>query len=139
MIRKLALVTSSVLLALAAGLALLWWLIFVRAFPFPTEGKALLFFAAVFLVQLVSLLLLGQLLARAWEETHPGLAWLAVAGGFYLLFGNALYFFTPAIGGMVILPVLVLAITAKLVFEHKKAQDIQKVRGLSTERADPKD
>ena len=129
MIRKLALVASSVLLALAASLAVLWWwLLFHSESAFPSEhaGKMLIFDVAVFVIQLLSLLLLSQLLARAWRDVRSGLAWLAVAGGFFLLFANALYFFTPAIGSMVILPALLLALVAKLVAklvsEHKKAQ-----------------
>lgn len=118
MMRKLALVASSVLLALAASLAVLWWwLLFHSESAFPSEhaGKVLIFDVAVFVIQFLSLLLLGQLLARAWRDVGSGLAWLAVAGGFFLLFANALYFFTPAVGSIVILPALLLALVAKLV------------------------
>lgn len=104
--KRLVLVCAGGFFVLTALAAATWWVLVVRRLPeFPTEhiGKVIAFLVGSALVQLLSLVLVFRLIKEARSADFLGFSWLTFFASALVLFGNALYFFTPAIGAPIVL------------------------------------
>ena len=101
--RRLALIGSTLLFFVSLGSGTYWFLMWSRG--------NLIVSLSLFLVQLLSWVVVGWTIIRAWRTSPSWLDWYTLLPAWFLVVGNLAFYFSPVVGS----PVLIIAVLFSLV------------------------